>query len=68
MHGSSPARITASPTSFSLVNRTVFGLAAVWDRSVAEDDDVIESCTIIRVPANDLLTEIAPSDAACRPS
>jgi len=46
MHGSSPPRITASPTSFS-GHRTVFGLAAVWDRSVAEDDDVIESCTII---------------------
>ena len=50
------------PYFVRLVNRTVFGLAAVWDRSVAEDDDVIESCTIIRVPANDLLTEIAPSD------
>jgi len=50
------------PYFVRLVNRTVFGLAAVWDRSVAEDDDVIESCTIIRVPANDLLTEIARSD------
>jgi putative SOS response-associated peptidase YedK len=42
-----------------LIHRTVFGLAAVWDRSVGEDDDVIESCSIIRVPANDLLAGIA---------
>jgi putative SOS response-associated peptidase YedK len=51
------------PYFVRLLNRTVFGLAAVWDRSVADDDDVIESCTIIRVPANDLLREIAGSGA-----
>jgi putative SOS response-associated peptidase YedK len=37
-------------------------LAAVWDRSVSEDDDVIESCSIIRVPANPLLADISNSD------
>lgn len=47
------------PYFLHLINRTVFGLAAVWDRSVAEGDDVIESCSVIRVPANDLMTGIA---------
>jgi putative SOS response-associated peptidase YedK len=51
------------PYFVRLSNRSVFGLAAVWDRSVGEDDDVIESCSVIRVPANDLLAEIAISDA-----
>jgi putative SOS response-associated peptidase YedK len=51
------------PYFIRLANRTVFGLAAVWDRSVAEDDDVIESCSVIRVPANDLLADIANADS-----
>jgi putative SOS response-associated peptidase YedK len=41
----------------------VFGLAAVWDRSETEDGDVIESCSVIRVAANELLAGIANSDA-----
>jgi putative SOS response-associated peptidase YedK len=45
------------PYFVHLINRSVFGLAAVWDRSVADDDDVIESCSVIRVPANDLLAD-----------
>lgn len=51
------------PYFVRLVNRTVFGLAAVWDRSVGEDDDVIESCSVIRVPANDLMADVANSNA-----
>jgi len=47
------------PYFVHLVNRSVFGLAAVWDRSVADEDDVIESCSVIRVPANDLLADFA---------
>jgi putative SOS response-associated peptidase YedK len=42
-----------------LSERAVFGVAAVWDRSVSQDDDVIESCSIICVPPNDLMIEIA---------
>jgi len=45
------------PYFVHLINRSVFGLAAVWDRSVADDDDVIESCSLIRVPANELLAD-----------
>jgi putative SOS response-associated peptidase YedK len=43
------------PYFVQLTRRSVFGVAAVWDRSVTEDDDVIESCSVILVPANDLL-------------
>jgi putative SOS response-associated peptidase YedK len=51
------------PYFVRLVNRSVFGVAAIWDRSVADEDDVIESCSVIRVPANDLLAGLANSDA-----
>jgi putative SOS response-associated peptidase YedK len=51
------------PYYVHLINRAVCGLAAVWDRSVGEDDDVIESCSIVLVPANDLLLDICPTEA-----
>jgi putative SOS response-associated peptidase YedK len=50
------------PFFVSLMDRSVFGLAAIWDRWVGKDDDVIESCSLIRVMANDLMTEIAKAD------
>jgi len=50
------------PYYVRLISRSVFGLAAVWDRSVGDDADVIESCSVIRVPANELLAGIANSD------
>jgi putative SOS response-associated peptidase YedK len=47
------------PFFVRLVNRSVFGVAAVWDRTEAEDgDDVIESCALITVPSNPLLAEL----------
>ena len=47
------------PYFVRLVNRSVFGFAAVWDRSVVqEDDDVIEGCALITVPPNPLLAEV----------
>jgi putative SOS response-associated peptidase YedK len=46
------------PYYVRLVNRPVFGVAALWERSVTEDDDVIESCALVTVAANPLLTEI----------
>jgi putative SOS response-associated peptidase YedK len=51
------------PYFVRLINRSVFGLAAVWDRWVGEDDDVIESCSVVRVAANDLLTDMGTPDA-----
>ncbi len=46
------------PYYVRLVNRPVFGAAAVWARAVTMDDDVIESCALIMVPANKLMAEI----------
>ena len=50
------------PYFIRLIERSVFGVAAVWDRSESEEDDVIESCSIIRVSANDLLAGILNPD------
>jgi putative SOS response-associated peptidase YedK len=50
------------PHFVNLVGRSVFGLAAVWDRSVGDDDDVIESCAIVGVPANALMRQIANTE------
>jgi putative SOS response-associated peptidase YedK len=50
------------PFFVSLMDRSVFGLAAIWDRWVGKDDDVIESCCLIRVAANDLIADIATAD------
>jgi len=47
------------PFFVQLRNRSVFGVAAVWDRWVSEEDDVIESCALITVPANELLSELS---------
>jgi putative SOS response-associated peptidase YedK len=50
------------PFFVHLLDRSVFGLAAVWDRSVAEGDDVIESCSVISVPANELMLDVANTE------
>ena len=50
------------PWYVRLVNRTVFGVAALWERAEASDE-VIESCALITVDANPLLAEI---DSATR--
>jgi putative SOS response-associated peptidase YedK len=56
------------PYFVRLVNRSVFGVAAVWDRSVCrsddpEDDEIIESCALITVPPNPLMAEIHNTSA-----
>jgi putative SOS response-associated peptidase YedK len=47
------------PFFVRLTDRPVFGIAAIWDRWVSDEDDVIESCSMICVPANELLSDIA---------
>jgi putative SOS response-associated peptidase YedK len=47
------------PYFVRLRDRGVFGVAALWDRSVRDKDDVIESCSIVRVEANSLLADLA---------
>src|SRR6202047_1571407 len=51
------------PYYVRLVNRLVFGVAVLWDRSVTDDDDVVESCALVTVPANPLLAEIDSTTA-----
>lgn len=49
------------PFYVRLVNRAVFGVAALWERTVVageDGDDVVESCALLTVPANSLLAEI----------
>ena len=50
------------PYYVRLENRAVFGVAAIWDRSVKDQDDVIESCAMICVPPNDLMISVANTD------
>ena len=53
-----PARYR-QPYFVRLVDRDVCGIAALWDRTVAQDeDDVIESCAMLTVPANSLITGV----------
>jgi putative SOS response-associated peptidase YedK len=46
------------PFFIKLVERELFGFAGLWDRSIGTDGVKVESCTIITLPANRLLTEI----------
>jgi putative SOS response-associated peptidase YedK len=50
------------PHFVGLIDRSVFGLAAVWDRWVSDNDDVIESCCLVSVAANQLMREVANTD------
>ena len=47
------------PYFVQLPDRSVFGVAGIWDCSQGEDEDVIESFSIIIVPAHDRLREAA---------
>jgi putative SOS response-associated peptidase YedK len=46
------------PFYVRLVNRSVFGVAALWERTVIDGEDVIDSCALLTVPANPLMAEI----------
>ena len=46
------------PYYVRLVNRPVFGVGVIWENSATDDDDVVESCALVTVPANELLTEV----------
>ncbi len=50
------------PFFVRLLNRSVFGFAALWDRWTSDGDDVIESCSIVCVPSNELLADITDRD------
>lgn len=46
------------PYYVQLNNRNVFGVAALWDSSEGGEDEVIESCAVISVAANELLGKV----------
>jgi len=46
-----------------LVDQPVFAFAGLWDRSVGAEGAVTESCTIVTMPANDLMARIHNSRA-----
>jgi putative SOS response-associated peptidase YedK len=46
------------PFYVRLVNRAVFGVAALWERTVIDGEDVIDNCALLTVPANPLMAEI----------
>jgi putative SOS response-associated peptidase YedK len=46
------------PFYVRIVNRPVFAVAAVWDRVESDADDVYESCALISVGANSLITDL----------
>ena len=50
------------PYFVALLDRSVFGLAAIWDRYVNDEDDVIESCSIVCVAPNELMIAVANTD------
>ncbi len=48
------------PYFIRLVNREVFGIAALWDRTIRkDDDDVIEGCAMLTVAPNRLMAEVS---------
>ncbi len=47
-----------APYYIHLNDQTVFGFAALWDRSIKSDGTAIESCVHITLPANALMSTI----------
>ena len=50
------------PYYVRVMDRPVFGVAALWDCSVKDKEDVIESCAILCVPPNELMVTVANTD------
>ena len=46
------------PFYITLNDQEVFGFAGLWDSSIRGDGIAVESCTIVTMPANDLMKEI----------
>jgi putative SOS response-associated peptidase YedK len=46
------------PYYITLNDQDIFGFAALWDSSKRDDGVTVESCTIVTMPANALMTEI----------
>lgn len=48
----------AVPFYITVVDQDPFFLAGLWDRTVNEAGETIESCTVITMPANELMADI----------
>src|SRR3984957_19571009 len=46
------------PFYVRLVNRAVFGVDALWERTVIDGEEVIDRCGLVTVPATPLMAEI----------
>jgi putative SOS response-associated peptidase YedK len=46
------------PFYITMNDQDVFGFAGLWDSSVGADSVAVESCTIVTMPANELMAEI----------
>jgi putative SOS response-associated peptidase YedK len=46
------------PYFIHLADQEVFGFAGLWDRSVRADGTAVESCAIITMPGNELMSRI----------
>jgi putative SOS response-associated peptidase YedK len=46
------------PYYVRLTDREVFGVAGLWERSRRADGALLHSCTLVTVPANELLAEV----------
>ncbi len=46
------------PYYVRLASRNIFGVAVLWERSVTDEGDVVESCALLTVAANPLLATI----------
>jgi putative SOS response-associated peptidase YedK len=46
------------PFYITMNDQDMFGFAALWDSSTSADGVTVESCTIVTMPANKLMTEI----------
>ncbi len=53
-----PGKKQKQPFYFRLRDGLAFGFAGLWDRSQAGDGTVVESCTIITMPANALMATV----------
>ena len=47
-----------APFLITVVDQPVFGFAGLWERSVRQDGTVIESCTHLTMPANELMADL----------
>jgi putative SOS response-associated peptidase YedK len=47
-----------APYHITVVDQPLFAFASLWDRSVKPDGTMVESCTIITMPANALMHDI----------